>query len=142
MSPLRWRVWQEELKEHPDTEWVEFLVRGIRDGFRLGRDQSKVVLERRGGTRYEATQHSGVIGNYLEKEVSETLLFNQGLAESTRRRYDSVWKKYSTWCKDLEEAPLPVTEEKAVGYVVTLACEGVKPATAKYHLAGLRQAHI
>ncbi len=71
-----------------------------------------------------------------------TLLFNQGLAESTRRRYDSVWKKYSAWCKDLEEAPLPVTEEKAVGYVVTLACEGVKPAKVKYHLAGLRQAHI
>ncbi len=70
VSPLRWRVWQEELKEHPDTEWVEFLVRGIRNGFRLGHDQRKVVLERRGGTMYEATQHSGVIGDYLEKEVS------------------------------------------------------------------------
>ena len=69
-------------------------------------------------------------------------LLNQGLSEATRRHYDSVWKKYSAWCEGLREAPLPVTEEKATGYVATLACEGVKAATAKYHLAGLRQAHI
>lgn len=37
---------------------------------------------------------------------------------------------------------MPTTEDKATGYVVTLACGGVKAATAKFHLAGLRQAHI
>ncbi len=71
-----------------------------------------------------------------------SLLFNQGLAESTRKRYDSVWLKYSAWCDGLSVDPLPVTEEKATGYVVTLACGGCKAVTVKYHLAGLRQAHV
>ncbi len=38
--------------------------------------------------------------------------------------------------------PLPVTEEKAIGYVVSLAAEGVQAATIKYHLAGIRQAQV
>ena len=71
VTPLRWRAWEEELLEHPDREWVEFLLRGVRDGFRLGHDQSDVRLERRSGTMYEATQHSTIIREYLEKEVRE-----------------------------------------------------------------------
>lgn len=56
--------------DHPDREWVEFLVRaGIKEGFRLGHDQSKTKREQRSGTMHEATQHSGVISKYLEKEV-------------------------------------------------------------------------
>ncbi len=58
------------------------------------------------------------------------------------KRYEGVWRRYSRWCEGLEEAPLPVSEEKATGYVVSLAQEGIKAATVRYHLAGLRQAHI
>ena len=46
--------------DHPDKKWVEFLIRGVTEGFRLGHDQSKVRLERRSGTMYEATQHSSI----------------------------------------------------------------------------------
>ena len=35
-------------------------------------------------------------------------------------------------------APLPVTEAVAIAYVTKLAEEGVKEATVKNHLAGLR----
>ncbi len=51
-------------------------------------------------------------------------------------------RRYAAWCKELEEAPLPVSEEKATGNVATLARGGVKAATVKFHLAGLRQAQI
>ncbi len=71
VTPLKWKKWKEELSEHPDKVWVEFLVRGIREGFRLGCDQRKTGLVRRGGTMYEATQHRKIIGDYLEKEVAE-----------------------------------------------------------------------
>ena len=47
-----------------------------------------------------------------------------------------------SWCVSLGESPLPVTEEKAISYTVTLACEGMQAATVKYHLAGLRQAQV
>ena len=75
------------------------------------------------------------------EEVASFLL-DQGLSEATRRRYDSAWRRYSAWCEGLKEVPLPVTEEKATVYVATLACGGMKAATVKFHLAGLRQAHI
>lgn len=73
---------------------------------------------------------------------AEELLFQQALAPVTRERYRRVWERYEAWCGELDEPPLPVTEEKAIGYVVTLACEGVKDSTVRHHLAGLRQAHL
>ncbi len=69
VTPLLWQRWEEELEEHPDREWVEFLVRGIKFGFRLGHDQSKVATEERGGSMYKASQHREIISKYLEEEV-------------------------------------------------------------------------
>ncbi len=69
VTPLVWQQCESELDGHPDREWVELLVRGIKEGFRLGHDQSKVVLEETGGSMYEAVQHSDIIREYLEKEV-------------------------------------------------------------------------
>ena len=66
------------MMDHPDKEWVEFLIRGVRQGFRLGHDQSKVRLVRRSGTMYEATQHSSIIGEYLEREVREKIVWKMG----------------------------------------------------------------
>ncbi len=65
-------------------------------------------------------------------------LFDQGLSRVTREHYQGIWVKYREWCKRWEEAPLPVTEEKAIGYVVALASDG----TVRHHMAGLRQAHL
>ncbi len=69
MTPLLWQKWEEELKEHSDREWVEFLVRGIKCGFRLGHDQTKVTVKGRSGSMYEASQHREIISKYLEEEV-------------------------------------------------------------------------
>ncbi len=69
VTPLLWQRWEEELKEHSDREWVEFLVRGIKCGFRLGHDQTKVTVKGRSGSMYEASQHREIISKYLEEEV-------------------------------------------------------------------------
>ena len=45
MTPLKWSKWERELAELQDREWVEFLVRGIRYGFRLCRDQMRGPVE-------------------------------------------------------------------------------------------------
>ena len=45
-------------------------------------------------------------------------------------------------CVELDMVPLPVTETVAIAYVTKLAEEGVKEATVKNHLAGLRQLQI
>ena len=69
VTPLIWHRWEKDLEEHPDREWVEYLVKGIKGGFRLGHDQNKVALMERGGSMYEAAQHREIINKYLEKEV-------------------------------------------------------------------------
>ena len=76
--------------------------------------------------------------------MEETVRFvlDQSIAEPTRRRYASAWKKYSDWCSQLGEAPLPITEDKAMAYVVTLTREGLRVGTVKYHLASIRMAQI
>ncbi len=73
---------------------------------------------------------------------AEEFLFQQGLAPVTRERYLGVWRRYEERCGSVNEPSLPVTEERAIGYVVTLACQGVKDGTVRHHLAGLRQAHL
>jgi len=70
VTPLKWQSWWDELQEHPDRVWVEYLVRGLRDGFRIGHDQSRVAMRRRRGMCFEASQHE-VIDDYLKKEVAE-----------------------------------------------------------------------
>ena len=36
ISPLQWEVWREHLEAHPDRDYVEYLARGLREGFRIG----------------------------------------------------------------------------------------------------------
>ncbi len=76
----------------------------------------------------------------LEADVDAAI--DRSISERTRRRYAAAWERYRTWCEGLEEDPLPVTEEKIVPYVMSLAKDGLKNGAVKYHLAALRMAHI
>ena len=69
ITPLVWQQWERELEDHPDKEWVQFLVRGIRQGFRVGHDQSVGELRRCRGNMCSAREQSAVIQEYLDKEV-------------------------------------------------------------------------
>ena len=44
VSPLVAEEWEEALRRHPDREFVEYLVRGIRQGFRIGFNRHLVQL--------------------------------------------------------------------------------------------------
>ena len=37
-TPLHLQVWEAELRTHPDGEYTQFLMDGIRRGFRIGFD--------------------------------------------------------------------------------------------------------
>ncbi len=71
VTPLVWQRWEAELTEHPDREWARFLVRGIRDGFRVGHEQRSVTLVERRGAMFEAKKHGVIVEEYLRKEVQE-----------------------------------------------------------------------
>ena len=39
-TPLPWREWQMSLATHPDRDFANLVVTGIREGFRVGYDYS------------------------------------------------------------------------------------------------------
>ena len=51
-SPLQWEVWQEHLRSRPDRDYAEYLICGLREGFRIGFDYQ--------GHKYEYAIGNGV----------------------------------------------------------------------------------
>ena len=45
-SPLVVDQWERRLKLHPDQNFAEFIVRGLREGFRIGFDYASSKCER------------------------------------------------------------------------------------------------
>ena len=41
-TPLRWDQWDRKLETHPDQRFREFIVRGIREGFRISFDYPQI----------------------------------------------------------------------------------------------------
>ncbi len=70
-SPLEWRAWRIELAEHPDQTLAEYLVRGIRDGFRIGFSYGSHSLSSSKGCMQSARDHPEVVREYLAQECME-----------------------------------------------------------------------
>ena len=68
-SPLHPQAWEAGLLSYPDQQFAQFLLRGIRDGFRIGarelggRQSSKRNLQ-------SAYEHPQIIRDYLAREES------------------------------------------------------------------------
>ena len=70
VSPLRWEVWQECLAPHSDEQFSEYIVRGIRDGFRIGFDYSRYNCRTVKENMRSALEHADVVREYLAKECA------------------------------------------------------------------------
>ena len=69
VSPLKPEVFAAKLSQHPDQHRVAFVLDGLRNGFRLGFQQSKQLKSAK-SNKASANQHSEVIDRYLANEVS------------------------------------------------------------------------
>ncbi len=58
-SPLQWREWEEDLVHYPDRQFANYLVEGIREGFRLGYDYSRAKCRRAGKNRFSGGAPQG-----------------------------------------------------------------------------------
>ena len=67
-TPLRWQVWESELRGHPDREFVQLIVGGILDGFRIGYDYSRHSCRSCGRNMVSASQHPEPIQKYIATE--------------------------------------------------------------------------
>lgn len=68
ISPLNCARFQTELKNHPDKQWVHFVLQGVREGFKLGFNPS-LQLKPTNKNKVSARQHAKVIDSYLDNEV-------------------------------------------------------------------------
>ena len=64
-----------------------------------------------------------------------------GIAEATRRVYQSGWRHYASFCTKFGFSPLPLTEYTLCQFAATLA-ESVGQGTIRSYLSALRFAQI
>ena len=67
-SPLQWEVWQEHLRSHPDRDYAEYLICGLRDGFRIGFDYQGHKCRSSRENMRSAVERPEVVREYIEKE--------------------------------------------------------------------------
>ena len=69
--------------------------------------------------------------------------FQEGLAPSTRRSYDSARKKFSTFCDRFKVSdPFPVTEHLLCSFAAFMADSNLATQTVKSYLAAIRNTQL
>ena len=70
-TPLRPDQWQLVLASHPDRHFVNYLLEGIKAGFRIGFDYATHSCVPARGNMLSTLDHPEVVSEYLEKELKE-----------------------------------------------------------------------
>ena len=69
--------------------------------------------------------------------------FQDGLAPSTRRTYDSAMRKFSTFCEHYHVTdPFPVSEFLLCAFAAYMADSGLTPQTVKSYLSAIRNTQL
>ena len=68
--------------------------------------------------------------------------FQNGLAPSTRRVYNSAKKCYLSFCQDKDLLPIPASEQQLCRFVANLANKNLCHNTIKCYLAAIRHLHV
>ena len=68
-SPLVVEEWERQLKYHPDGEYKEYLLTGLRRGFRIGFDYGSHRCRSAKTNMKSALQNPAVVDRYLATEV-------------------------------------------------------------------------
>ncbi|XP_031562499.1 uncharacterized protein LOC116298251 [Actinia tenebrosa] len=69
VSPLNADLFTWELRDHPDRQRVNFIINGIRHGFKVGFNQIPSLLSARRNKK-SAVDHPAVVDQYLANEVA------------------------------------------------------------------------
>ena len=96
-TPLQGVVWEEELRAHPDREFVHFLVRGLLHSFRIGFQHGKHSCVSARRKMISALQHPEPIEAYLSKEVGASRMIGplpKGFAGVHVSRFGVILKSH------------------------------------------------
>ena len=70
VTPLSGDRWAELLVEHPDRRFVDYVLRGIREGFRVGFDPGSCQLVARCNNMVSVDDHPEVVAQYIQDELA------------------------------------------------------------------------
>ena len=68
MTPLVWRRWSLALEDHPDKEFRDYIVTGLREGFRIGFKGLECHPAKT--NMKSAMEQSQVVSKYLQEECA------------------------------------------------------------------------
>ena len=83
-SPLVANEWEAVLAGHPDREFAEFVVRGLREGFRIGFDYRRHLGEKTPKNMRLASEHPDPINRYVREELQKGRLISLSGASPLR----------------------------------------------------------
>ena len=69
-TPLKLASWQAQFGNYPDRQFAEFILNGIRSGFRVGFDYERSNLKSRKHNMLSALENSQVVDTYILRELT------------------------------------------------------------------------
>ncbi len=111
------------------TNWLSFVCRCPRQPARQPNPSSWLGIACRQGDRLAVSGLDQLVQFY----------FNQALAPSTTRSYESAKGRYLAFCNSASFVPLPVTEPALMGFVVCLPADGLASSSIKCYLSAVRR---
>ena len=72
-TPLRQTAWQQALAQHPDQQWAQIILRGIRDGFRIGL-QANPSCQSTAQNSPSALAQAQVVDEYIANQLEQGYL--------------------------------------------------------------------
>ena len=70
-TPLKLEAWREALSNHPDRGFVQYILDGMHNGFRIGFDYTACTIAAVKSNMLSAIQHAATVNEYLQRECSE-----------------------------------------------------------------------
>ena len=69
-TPLQWQAWERALRTHPDKQFTEYVVSGLREGFRVGFKYPRPCRSS-ADNMHSVREHAQVVRDYLSNECAE-----------------------------------------------------------------------
>ena len=69
VTPLKWKQWSQLLAGHPDQQFVQYVVQGIQQGFRVGFNYDQAKCQSASRNMPSTDSHAHIVANYLDQEV-------------------------------------------------------------------------
>ena len=69
-TPLQWQAWETALSNHPDRQFVNYLLSGLRDGFRIGFSYPRPCHSSASNV-HSVREHVQIVRDYLANECVE-----------------------------------------------------------------------